>query len=421
MLLFGNKVEKNFEGFLGVLAALIAFFLPLNQKVVVLLILLSGLVAIFSWFKVGIKLPEKKYWPMPILFGLYLIGLFFTSNFNYGGHDIETRMTFFLFPLIYGSTKRSSGLPLKLISFSLVLGCLVAIPCCYYYANICFQEFGYPQCYQGVRLAFNMHPTYLALYMISAIVLMWYNFSFISAGIWSKIGMVFVSFVLLFMVYRFYSLGPWIGFIGMIAVLILAHTIQRKKYKLALFGSLGLLGVILISFNSLPFLKSDYEGVKEKLTSYFNNPEEFIEKTKNEINSIDSRILIWMTSTEVIKKHPFGVGTGDMKDVLMQTYRDKGMDVYVERQLNPHCQYLQTSIAIGIIGGLFLIASLFYWGYLAFKSNNFSLLAIIALFAFACLFESVLERQWGIVFFMFISTVWLDQMKNNKPTTENTK
>lgn len=404
-----EKITKDLDGILAVLAILIAFFLPLNQKIVVLLIVITGLFSVLSWIKKGVQLPKKSFWPFPIIFIIYLIGLFFTTNFDYGWHDIETRMTFILFPLFYGLTKRDTHLPIRTISIALVVGCVLAIGFAYYYAGICFVEYGYQECYEGVRLAYNMHPTYLSLYMIIALAFLWFSIPFKTASIGLKIVMLLVSFVLLFMVYRLYSLGPWIGLMGMTTALIITYTILKKKLRLALIGTTILLIAMFVSVKTLPFLKADFDSVKNKISLYFENPTEFIELNKNEINSVDSRIVIWMTSIEFIKAHPFGVGTGDMRDELLGYYRQKGMTTFAERELNPHCQYLQTSISIGLIGSLFLIASFVYFLIYGLKRRNYYLIALIALFATASLFESLLERQWGVVFFMFFLSVLLEK------------
>jgi len=202
------KISFNLEGGITILGLLIAFFLPLSPKLVVLLIAFTGLLCLISWLVNGLQKPSTAFYPFAILFSAYGLGLLFTDNFDYGLKDIETRMTFFLFPLFYGITKRETPFPLTFLTLGLLLGCVVTTFFCYYYAGQCFETFGYSECYEGVRLAFSMHPTYLALYYIIALVFMWISFPFGKCSFFGKLLLGITSLGLLFMVYRFYSLGP---------------------------------------------------------------------------------------------------------------------------------------------------------------------------------------------------------------------
>lgn len=421
MELKAEKITKDLDGAIGIVAIAIAFFLPVNQKIVVPLIALMTVLTIISWIKNGIQLPEKKYWFFPLLFFMYLVGLLFTTNFDYGGSDIETRMSFLLFPLLFGTTKRKTPFPIRKIILALTVGCLATIGLCYYHANQCFNEFGYVECYEGVRLAFNMHPTYMAIYMILAFTFLCIAYLKSTIGSGWKIGVILITGVLLFMVYRLYSLGPWIGFFGMLVMLGLAIAIYRKKIKLAVLTLLGTIVLAVIAVQNFSFLKADYLTVTSSIQSYWDNPKAYMDEHKEYVNSVDSRMIIWLTSLKFITEHPMGVGTGDMRDELLNYYRKNGMDVYAERELNPHCQYLQTTIAIGIFPALFLIFSLGYYFWLGLKHRSFYLMALIVLFAVTSLFESVLERQWGIVFFMFFLSLFLCDLPTLQRNSKNGK
>ena len=52
------------------------------------------------------------------------------------------------------------------------------------------------------------------------------------------------------------------------------------------------------------------------------------------------------------------VGTGDIKDELIAAYKDSGMD-YIASKIKFHNQYLQSFLAIGILGLFSLLAILF--------------------------------------------------------------
>ncbi len=395
------------------ISVLIAFFLPVNQKIVIYLIAALTVVCVISWIKNGVRKLSKEMWPFIILFGFYSIGLIFTTNFEYGFKDIETRLTFLLFPLLFGLTKRSGPINIKPVIYGLVLGCVVAVVLCYFNALVCFVNKGYVECFEGVRLANNIHPTYLALYFISAATFCVISISSGKTSLLTRVYAICLVILFLHMVYRLYSLGPWIGLVGMLVTLLYAFLYFRKRQKLFIIGVVVFMLVAFIAVLKLDFIRSDYQKVSKELSLYFDNPEEYLEANQNDTQSINARIIIWSTSISLIKKHPFGVGTGDGKDKLLSYYESKGMQVYAERKLNPHSQYLQTAISIGIAGMVFLITTFGYYIRMGLKNKNYYLIALVSLFAVACLFESVLERQWGIVFFMFFLSLLLTQSKDD--------
>ena len=126
-------------------------------------------------------------------------------------------------------------------------------------------------------------------------------------------------------------------------------------------------------------------------------------------------------SIDFVLAHPFGVGTGDRKDELQDYYISNGMQTFAKKELNPHSQYLQTAMSIGIVSSLFLIFSLFYYCWIGLKNGHYALIALVSLFATASLFESILERQWGILFFMFFLSVLLTFNSNDIKTVNPLK
>lgn len=79
------------------------------------------------------------------------------------------------------------------------------------------------------------------------------------------------------------------------------------------------------------------------------------------------------------------------------------INVAIKSDCNAHNQFSDTIIAVGIIGLLLLLGFFFMPIYLWIKNKNFDIVLFSLLFiiAFNCLFESVFERQMGIMFFTF--------------------
>ena len=406
----GFDLKKiRFEDLELSIAVLIAFFLPINPKIIVYLITLLAVLSIYGWIKRGVHKFSKSYWPFIILFGIYVTGLIFTTNFDYGLKDVETRLTFVLFPVFFGLNKRDKPLNFEWIVNGLVVGLIVKIGLCYYFAFECYETVGYVECFEGSRLSYNMHPTYLALYLLIGGAFYCIQSFKSDKSLNRKISAILVGSLFLFMVYRLFSLGPLIAFVSMITVLLFAYFYFKNQLKFFLLG-IGLFAVVgFFAVQNLAFLKNDFDEVRTELSNYFEDKEQYIADNQDDPHSVNARILIWLTSVDLVKEHPFGVGTGDYKDVLLSHYRDIGMEAYADKELNSHCQYLQTALSVGIISSVFLIFTFSYYIWIGFKRKNLYLLALTALFATSCLVESVLERQWGILFFMFFLSILLSK------------
>jgi O-antigen ligase len=118
------------------------------------------------------------------------------------------------------------------------------------------------------------------------------------------------------------------------------------------------------------------------------------------------RFLIWDASAKVGLHHlPFGVGTGDVKDELKKQYQEEGYVEPYESNFNAHCQYLQLFVVLGIPGSILFLLILFSSIWIGCKRENilFILFGIITDLNF--LVESMLEKQAGVMFFVFFFTI----------------
>ncbi len=60
-----------------------------------------------------------------------------------------------------------------------------------------------------------------------------------------------------------------------------------------------------------------------------------------------------------------GVGTGDINDEMVSSYEEQGLNELAAKNLNPHNEYLQIAVALGILPHCF---SSFRWFILSGKS-----------------------------------------------------
>ena len=118
------------------------------------------------------------------------------------------------------------------------------------------------------------------------------------------------------------------------------------------------------------------------------------------------RMEIWKAAFHLIREHPIaGSGTGDVKDALMEQYRERNLVPVYSKKLNAHNQYIQTFVALGLPGFLILVAMLVTPFFSAFRRKEYLYISFLMIFGFSILFESMLETQAGVVFYAMFNTM----------------
>ena len=168
----------------------------------------------------------------------------------------------------------------------------------------------------------------------------------------------------------------------------------------------------VILFVSFPVSAQRFEETKAAIEQTDINAEEIA-------SSSGERLLIWWYSFEITNDNLlFGVGTGDVKDKLLDKYREKQMYNALGLKLNAHNQYLETTLALGVIGLIVLLLILVLPAMYGMERKHYLLLIFLILIAFNFLFESMLETQAGVVFYAFFNA-YLFAIKKD-PASEET-
>jgi O-antigen ligase len=189
---------------------------------------------------------------------------------------------------------------------------------------------------------------------------------------------------------------------GILFIVFFFRMVSVKKKIITALVAFIVLGCIyfavtkyIITANHSRILNAEHQLIETKLDT-----------TTKESNQV--RILIWKASADIIKNNfLIGTGTGDVKDELMRTYKEKGMTGAFEHNLNAHNQFIQTFIALGVPGIVGLL-SLFIsgiWSGIKKRKWVFIFFMIITLLNFIP--ESMLEVQTGVIFFAFFNSLLL--------------
>jgi len=400
------------------LTLILSFFIPVFPDALPLIIALIGL----NWLLFPKNISESfkiiqtnfSLVIMCLLYVLYLIGLAYSDNLILGLQSIETKLSLLLLPLIYCSFSSLINQNINTYLKVFVLGCITYAFIAFGWASYYYFKPVYTDLYGvlydlGVNyfyysyLSKIFHPSFTAMYCVFALCIIVYLQSkktIKDNWLWLSVVLFLNLYILLLS-----SRAAWIT----LSLWLLAFIYFKIKNKKALQAS-------IVSF----FLIGGFLFFNVYYTPSFSKRAPAIDKIKNAITEKDDknnkvtssdessarRIFVWKASLELIKQNLLiGVGTGDAKDKMMEKYLEKGMVAEHKAQLNSHNQYLNTGVAIGIIGIMVLILSLAVPFFRSIKSKQYLLSGFVVILALNFLFESMLEKQAGVIFYAFLNTI----------------
>ncbi len=347
---------------------------------------------------------QIQVWPLLLLAGIWLIALLsglITEDQSRWLRDLRTKIPFLIFPVglafmppMPGKAKRNLGLAFiyaQAIWALLTLGKLAAT----YEAQM-----------ERVRLNGNIEAfgsishIYFGLLLGGAVLLGLYYLLHLREELQtSHFYFVLFSVLLCFVTLHILnSRTAQISLYGGLGIFILWEVWKQRNVKLgiALLGLLVLTPVL--AYQLIPSFRTrvavtiwDYQQ-SELLTGDIAN------------NSLSTRRVGWKAAWHVYSSHPgWGVGMEDVGEEMAQLYRAWELNLPEELPpalKEPHNLYLKYAAGSGSIGLLFLLSVLLIplirtsgapygllWGYFTLMLISF-------------LFENVLERQIGIMYFL---------------------
>ena len=334
------------------------------------------------------------------IYALYLLGLFYTVNYNYGLFDLEVKMSLIIFPVIMATVRDEvlSSVVARQVLWAFVFGVFASMLLCYSIAFTDYHESGSMMAFYYRRLSVLIHPSYLAMFVSFAIaILLYFLYKEVLTTRLRKILVVLLVFIFEFFVIMLSSKAGILSLAITLAIFTSYVIFEERRIVRGLVSG----GLLAVSF---VFLFMLFPASAER----FAESQEVIERTdvnNSEItNSTGERILIWWYTFEITNENfLFGVGTGDVKDHLLQKYYEKEMDNALQLELNAHNQYLQILIAMGIIGMVVLLLNLVLPALYSIEQKHFLYFIFLILIGFNFLFESMLETQAGVVFYAFFN------------------
>jgi O-antigen ligase len=331
-----------------------------------------------------------------VLFLLYLIGLIWSDHTEIGWKLLEYKMAFFIFPVLFLFPKRTSNVPDFLSG--IVWGCLILS--LRFLAVDLFQNVDLTY-YEICRQYIHLHPTYAAIYFTIGIAYL-IEGKISNRNPWKAYYVIPLIILFSIMILASTSFAG-ILFLAFVIAFFFGYFIKITFHKIVFWVYLLSIPIVLIvGVSKISLLKYDLEMVGVVKSDIAKGKQFFLEKHKANPSGTIERVIMWYISTEIIVENPLGVGTGDIDFYLLDKCKKYDLKLLYELNLNPHNQYLQIGIDLGFLGIVYLIALLVAFIIRSIRSGDIFLFLTVLSLLFNSLFESVLQRQSGIVFYSLI-------------------
>jgi O-antigen ligase len=133
-------------------------------------------------------------------------------------------------------------------------------------------------------------------------------------------------------------------------------------------------------------------------------------------HSVTQRLEFWKTGWNIFMEHPIiGVGTGDLQMEYRTMYQKLETGLAKEFRLRAHNQFLTIGVALGIIGFLLFITSLFLPFFTLKNANSYLFIGFAIILYMSMLNEDTLETQAGATLYAFFNSLFLYALGSLSP------
>jgi O-antigen ligase len=402
-----NKISANIIILNIILLMLSFYFFPMLSP---LLTLLLGIFTLSLSRKIGQRFKRNFKWIFlfSAYFWVYLAGMIHTQNTDEGWNEVILKLSFLAYPIIFGLMEEAF-IQRKQLWF--LLGTFIGITT----GSVLFSLIQAVQAYSEVGQAYVFfyaelsdlfHPSYYAFYIslsLAAVIYFLVHKSGSLPLVWKILLWLQIPLYIVFLI----LLQSKAGLIGLISLFVFTafHLVFQHKD----LGLLIRLSIMVLVSSGLTI------ALLPQSTSRVNQVVESMEKHEDaaEHSASAARIYLWEAALNAIKAQPlWGYGTGDVSDEMQHQYQLQNNHRAIESHYNPHNQYLQSAVAVGVFGLLSLLILFAFPAYTSFRNKNLLYFLFVMLMAINLLVESMFERQAGVMFYAFFNSFFFFFLKN---------
>lgn len=409
------QIEQVYE---YLLAATLACFCFAPRSISIF----AALLIVFTAIQVVRKTMKFVFSPVFLTFVLlylaYAVGILFTDHMGDALGYLEKKLVLVLFPLLF-SFRFQRQLDLKPITLGLVIGTIIlTVLSVFHGIDIYYLTHDFNNSFGSTSYSYIHHPTYFAAMATITLLMVregvrnkWKGFNYWTFGAYFLLTCANLLFC--------FSFASLLFFLFLITVILIVYFYKRLPRILFLVVIVLLPIIPVAAYYGNIHVQIEVDSAKNDLSAYVQNPDLIFEKVRSSPSGNQTRLLMWTVSTQEFLEHPMGSGTANFDDKLGKRLRDKGLDDYAEFKYNPHNQFLQVAVEIGVMG-LLIFLSIFVCYFKMAKKYQFGLLFWLTLnLAFNCLFESMFQRQSGIVFYVLLFCLFTVYLQNRKSIAQN--
>lgn len=380
---------------------LFAFLIPFYQSALSLAIVLLILEQLIksrplkkNIFKGNHLFKNPLLW-LFLFYAMHLVGMSYTQNMSFAKLDIGMKMSFAILPILFFIY--DFKIDWKLFARVFIIGAFVSIGANLLLSFMDYMQDGRIRHFAESELSHFMHRSYWAVYLIIAyyfLLKMLIQAKDMRTSLYSVVAsIVLIVFIVLS--------GAKVGFALLLIVSVWGGITLFRKMKNK-WIPIGVISVFIVGvFLSFYIYPKAFDRV---VVAYDDVTMPIEEYDKEKPNSTSARVMLWDSSMEIIKENfLLGVGTGDIKDVLIQRNYDKGYTGVAEKQYNCHNQFFNTHIALGLFGTICLLM-IFITHFIRYplqSKESWKIMVVVILFL-ALIPESMLETQAGIIPYAFL-------------------
>ena len=336
---------------------------------------------------------------LALLYIIYLVYAIPTNHLPIALDVLEYKLSLLVFPFLF-SFQPKFRLDWKYVCYSFLAAVTVLVIFDLIQAGLNYSNSGILNSFYSSALSPTHHPTYLTAYL-SLAILLFLQLSWTTTSV--KMRWVFYGIIGLFVIMHIplSSLSGMLFLCLFFGLALLIYFVKNRRWGLIIFifCAGAIMGYTILKVQ--PSLKENINRTFDLVASYATSPQKFIESRPFPMEGNEARLVIWTVALDIFIDHPMGVGLGNLEEMMHQRLVHLGLNQQADLNYNPHNQFLQIAAELGVIGlGFFLliVAFGFYW---SITTKNWLLLLVISSLFINCLFESMLQRQSGIVFYCF--------------------
>ncbi|NNC50723.1 MAG: O-antigen ligase family protein [Flaviramulus sp.] len=409
----------SFSTILNISFYLFGVFPILPEKLKGLPVILIIIISLASFF-FGNNGNQKRinYKPLIGLTSLYTIlflSIFYTLSFSFPKNKIETTLSLLLVPFAFvligrESINKSSSLNFfkAFIGSTFVLSFYSFLR--YYEAGIFIIDDLKVNSFRRTvtEMPFiNDHPIYISIYLGLSVIIS------IPLILNEKIslklkGIIFIAcFINCIHLLLLSSKGVILALLFSL-ISLFYFKINLFKFKILVITSI--ISIFILSIFFIPTTERRFREFVKKTTYTELRPD----------NSSSVRVAIYYCVFSIIRENPIiGYGWGVGIEKLNECYKQKS-DYLHNKKYNSHNQYMSYYIDGGLLALFVLVLFIFNQFKKALSKSNHSFFSILLFFSIIMLFENILERQSGLIVFIFLICFYrFKKVINNKTAVIN--